>query len=152
MFHSVCPTFGSDRLQMVSNLHRMFRPCTMTSSSWWVSSVGQSTTSSTDHLDSAIYPAWYGLSTASPSLLIAALHARPNSPILVSSMYNNYAVNPLQPTSTGNSQVHHPLSLQSTMRSEYLRVFPYVPPHNFLPVARSCSSVAIRVVDYWDTI
>lgn len=56
-----CPLYSSvssDRLQMDSNRHWVFRPCTM-SSSWWFNSRGQSSswwipTSSTDHRDCAI--------------------------------------------------------------------------------------------------
>ena len=59
---------GSNRLKMVANLLRMFLSLTMTSSSRWVSSVGQSTTrwipaSSTDHLGGAI-------TSMMPSLLL----------------------------------------------------------------------------------
>lgn len=46
----------------------------------------------------------------------------------------------------GNSQAHHPLHLQSAMRSAYF----YVPPHNVLTMARS-ALLPTSVFEYWET-
>ena len=68
----------------------------------------------------------------------------------MSSFHTDCTENSLQPTSTGNSQTLHPLSLQSAISSAYLRLF--------LPCASSqfsshdtVSSIATNVFDWRDT-
>lgn len=73
------------------------------------------------------------LSAASLSLLIALLRSLPDGPFLVSSFHIDCTGNRLQPTSTENSQEHHPLSLQSTMRYAYLCFFLFCVFSQFSP-------------------
>lgn len=69
-----------------------------------------------------------------PSLLIAVLHALPKIPNLVSSFHSDSAWNFKEQTSTGNSQAHHPLSLQSSIKSVYFRAFTFMWLHTiFFP-------------------
>lgn len=69
-----------------------------------------------------------------PSLLIAVLHVLPKIPNLVSSFHSDSAWNFKEQTSTGNSQAHHPLSLQSSIKSVYLRAFTFMWLHTiFFP-------------------
>lgn len=68
------------------------------------------------------------LSAASLSLLIALLRSLPDGPFLVGSFHIDCTGNRLQPTSTENSQEHHPLSLQCTMRYAYLCFFSLLCP------------------------
>lgn len=145
MFRPLWSSVSSDRL----------RPCIMPSSSWWVSSGGQSTTpwiptSSTDHLDCAISSMTN--SASSPSLLIAVLHALPDSPSFVSSFHNDCAGNPLQPFSTGNSQAHQPLSMRSAMRCEYLRVFLSCASSQFLSYKHDQFSILSKTLQKWHLI
>lgn len=68
------------------------------------------------------------LSAASLSLLIALLRSLPDGPFLVGSFHIDCTGNRLQPTSTENSQEHHPLPLQCTMRYAYLCLFSLLCP------------------------
>ena len=88
-------------------------------------------------------------SAASPSLLVV-LCVLPDTPTRVSSFHTDCAGNPLQPTSTGNSHTLHPLSLQSAMRSAYLRLFLSCASSQFSSHG-TVSSIATNVFDCWDT-
>lgn len=68
------------------------------------------------------------LSATSLSLLIALLRSLPDGPFLVGSFHIDCTGNRLQPTSTENSQEHHPLPLQCTMRYAYLCFFSLLCP------------------------
>lgn len=68
------------------------------------------------------------LSATSLSLLIALLRSLPDGPFLVGSFHIDCTGNRLQPTSTENSQEHHPLPLQCTMRYSYLCFFSLLCP------------------------
>ena len=56
------------------------------------------------------------------SLLIAVLHAFPDIPSYASSFHTDCAGDSLQPISIGKSQTLHTLSLQTAIRSAYLRL------------------------------
>lgn len=89
-----------------------------------------------------------------PSLLIAVLHALPKIPNLVSSFHSDSAWNFKEQTSTGNSQAHHPLSLQSSIKSVYFRAFTFMWLHTiFFPwhVQLYCNQLNWSLLDCLDT-
>ena len=63
------------------------------------------------------------LSAASPILQAAVFLSFPVIPMALSILHTDWAVNPLQPTSTGNSHACHLFPLQSCKRSWYLALF-----------------------------
>lgn len=131
MFRPLCSPFSPDSLQMVSYLHRMFRPWTMTSSTWWVNSDCQSTIRRT--------LTWHNLSGA--PVITSMMPPTPVFLLLflmlflkvhhVSSFHTDWAGN----STDLYSQTHHPLFLKTVMRS-YLKIFYCVPPHIF-PIGES---------------
>lgn len=123
MFCPLSSPDGSDCHQMVSSLHWMFQLLTKTSFCLWVRSDDQSTTrrilTSTDHFYGSISSrmTWCLLLLFvfifKSYMLFLIFLVLPAASMLIA----------LKMTSTGNSQAHLPLSLQSAIRSAYLRLF-----------------------------
>ena len=136
------------------NPHRMFQPETMTSScwpgqQWW--RVHYSTDLDFQHRSSH----WCHIqqddhSAASPSLLIAVLYALPDILSYASSFHTDCAGDSLQPISIGKSQTLHTLSLQTAIRSAYLRLFLSCASSQFSSHEKF-SSISSIIFDCWDT-
>lgn len=137
MFCPLSSPDGSDCHQMVSSLHWMFQLLTKTSFCLWVRSDDQSTTrrilTSTDHFYGSISSrmTWCLLLLfvfiLKSYMLFLIFLVLPAASMLIA----------LKMTSTGNSQAHLPLSLQSAIRSAYLRLFLKI----FFPMALSASLI-----------
>ena len=80
-------------------------------------------------------------SVASPSLLIAVLHALSDIPSRASSFHKNCSGNPLQSTSADKKQRLHPFSLRSGMH--ILDTSSHLPSHSFPPMARFIATTSL---------
>ena len=89
-------------------------------------------------------------SAASPSLLIAVLYALPDILSYASSFHTDCAGDSLQPISIGKSQTLHTLSLQTAIRSAYLRLFLSCASSQFSSHEKF-SSISSIIFDCWDT-
>ena len=116
----------------------------------WHPPVGGSTVMASPLLDGSRLPAQIVRWSASPSILVVVLCVLPDIPSRVSSFHTDCAGKPLQPTSNGNSQTFHPLSLQSAIRSVYLRLFLSCVSSQFSSHGK-VSSITTNVFDCWDT-
>lgn len=124
---------------MVSNIHWMFRPCTMTSSSCY------SIDSVNHHITRRCNIQHDDLSVASSSRFIAVLHALPDSLILISSFQNNCTGNPLH--ETAKRTILYPCSLHWGLNT--WRFSSHVPPQ--FSSHGTDSSIATNVFEWWET-